>query len=409
MSNHEQQKGLDRRSFIKIGGMSTLALTLGTAGLPADLFTSKAHAEINDDVKLQFNPDGKFKIVQFNDTQDDENIDRRTIELMEKVLDTEKPDFVVLNGDNISGGCDTPLEMRQAINNVAQPMEKRGIKWAITYGNHDEDSTPNSGLNEEDMLEIYMSYKYNMNNPGVKDITGTGNMNLLIKNSKGTDAAFNLWLLDSGRYAPKSIAGQDFKGYPTWDWLRFNQVSWYYETSKKLEQQWGHKVPSLVFIHIPLLEHRFMWFGSIDGRTDSHHANAVNKHNIVGERNEEECPGPVNSGMFSAMLERGDVKGVFCGHDHVNTYMGNYYGILLGYAGNTGFGTYGLPGADRNRLRGARVFNLDENTADVLVETHMVFAKDYSIDLTANDQSIAPGPIDESKKHEKVIRVEEDK
>ena len=82
-----------------------------------------------------------------------------------------------------------------------------------------------------------------------------------------------------------------------------------------------------------------MWFASVDGRTDNHHANAVNKHNIAGERNEEEYPGPINSGMFPAMLERGDVKGVFYGHDHVNTYMGNYYGILLGYAGSTGFGT----------------------------------------------------------------------
>jgi hypothetical protein len=404
MSNQDSKLEMDRRKFIKIGGMSTLALTLGSAGLPAELFTGSAHAELNDDIKLQFNQDGKFKIVQFNDTQDDENIDRRTIQLMEKVLDTEKPDFVVLNGDNITGGCDTPKEMKQAINNIAQPMEQRGIKWAITFGNHDEDSTSKSGLDEEDMLRIYMSYRYNMNKPGVKDITGTGNMNLLIKNSKGTDAAFNLWLLDSGRYAPSTIAGQDFKGYPTWDWLRFNQVSWYYETSKKLEKQWGHKVPSLVFIHIPLWEHRFMWFGSVDGRTEAHHATAMNKHSIVGERNEEECPGPINGGMFSGMLERGDVKGVFCGHDHVNTYMGNYYGILLGYAGSTGFGTYGLPGAERNRLRGARVFNLDENTENVLVETHMVFANDYGIDLTANDQSIAPAPIDESKKNEKVVR-----
>lgn len=398
MSNQDSHKGLDRRSFIKIGGMSTLALTLGSTGIPVDLFSSTAHAEKNDDVKLRFNPDGKFKIVQFNDTQDDERIDRRTVQLMEKVLDTEKPDFVVLNGDNISGGCDTPMEMRQAINNVAQPMEQRGIKWAVTFGNHDEDSTPNSGLDEEDMLGIYMSYKYNENRPGVKGITGTGNMNLLIKDSRGKKAAFNLWLLDSGRYAPQTIAGQDFKGYPTWDWLRFNQVNWYYETSKKLEKQWGYKVPSLVFIHIPLWEHRYMWYASVDQRTDANHAIAVKKHNIVGERNEDECIGPVNSGLFSAMLERGDVKGVFCGHDHINTYMGNYYGILLGYAGNTGFGTYGLPGAERNRLRGARVFNLDENQEGVLVETHMVFAKDYGIDLTANDQSIDPAPIEDNKK-----------
>jgi hypothetical protein len=398
MSNQDSQKGLNRRDFIKVGGMTTLALTLGSAGIPADLFGNTAHAESNDDFNLKFNSDGKFKIVQFNDTQDDERIDRRTVELMEKVLDDEKPDFVVLNGDNIEAGCDTPLEMRQAINNVAQPMEKRGIKWAITFGNHDEDSTPKSGLDEKDMLEIYMSYKYNLNKPGVKGITGTGNTNLLIQNSKKKKAAFNLWLLDSGRYAPKTIADQDFKGYPKWDWLRFDQVSWYYETSRKLEKQFGYKVPSLMFIHIPLWEHRFMWYASVDGRTDADHENAVKKHNIVGERNESESVGPINSGMFSAILERGDVKGVFCGHDHVNTYVGNYYGIMLGYAGNTGFGTYGLEGEERNRLRGARVYNLDENTDDVLVETHMVFAKDYGIDLTANDQSMDPLQLEEAKK-----------
>ena len=148
-----------------------------------------------------------------------------------------------------------------------------------------------------------------------------------------------------------------------------------------------------MFIHIPLWEHRFMWFSSVDDRSTAAHERAVQKHNIVGERNEDECPGPFNSGIFSAILDRGDVKGVFCGHDHINTYHGNYYGVLLGYGGSAGFGTYGLSGADKNKLRGARVFNLDANTEDVSVETHMVFAKDYGIDLTANDQSMDPLPL----------------
>ena len=217
MSNFDE-KGLDRRKFIKIGGVSTLALTLGATGLPGELLglkTPTASAKANYDRKLNFNPDGKFKIVQFNDTQDDERIDRRTIELMEKVLDAEKPDFVVLNGDNIASGVDSPLENKQALNNLAQPMEKRGIHWAITFGNHDEDSTAKSGLDEEAMLKFYMSYPHNLNKPSEKGITGTGNSNILIQNSKGNKPAFNVWLMDSGRYAPSQIAGQDFKGYPT--------------------------------------------------------------------------------------------------------------------------------------------------------------------------------------------------
>lgn len=399
MKKENESKGMDRRTFIKAGGAGTLALTMAAAGLPGDLFESRVQAEeISEKLegpRLSFNSNGKFKIVQFNDTQDDERIDRRTIQLMEKVLDSEKPDFVVLNGDNITGGCDTELEMMQAMNNVVQPMEQRKIRWAATFGNHDEDSTPKSGMDESGMLKFYMKYKHNMNTPGQKGLTGTGNMNLLIKKSRGNKAAFNLWLLDSGRYALQTIAGQDFRGYPTWDWLRFNQVNWYYERSKAIEKRYGYKVPSLVFIHIPLWEHRFMWWGSVDGRTQAGHDLAVARHQINGERNEDECPGPINSGLFTAMLERGDVKGVFCGHDHINTYCGNYYGILLGYAGNTGFGTYGLSGPDRNRLRGARVFNLDENHEGILVDTHMVFAKDFGIDLTANDQSIDPLPLEE--------------
>ena len=198
MSHQFPEKGLDRRSFLKIGGMSTLALTLASTGLPGDLLTNtvQAEKEVVADSKLQFNPDGKFKIVQFNDTQDDERIDRRTLELMEKVLDSEKPDFVVLNGDNITGGCDSELEMQQALNNVAQPMERRKIKWAVTFGNHDEDSTPQSGMDEKDILNFYKAYKYNINEPGVKEIAGTGNMNLTINNPKGIKplSIFGYWI-----------------------------------------------------------------------------------------------------------------------------------------------------------------------------------------------------------------------
>jgi 3',5'-cyclic AMP phosphodiesterase CpdA len=388
-SESAAESGLPRRDLIRIGGLGTAAAALGAVG--ANIAPSSASADTARD--LRFGKDGKFKIVQFNDTQDDEHIDRRTIELMSKVLDAEQPDFVVLNGDNISGGCENTLAMQQAMNNVILPMETRKIPWAITFGNHDEDSTPQGGLKEEDQLAFYRRYGYNRNEPSPKGVTGSGNCNLLIQGSDGRAPAFNLFLIDSGRYAPEKIAGQDFDGYPTWDWIRMNQVSWYTETSRRIERKAGRVVPALLFIHIPLWEHRFMWWGGVDTRTEEDHARAVARHKIDGERNEDECPGPFNSGMFSAIIDRGDVKGVFCGHDHINTYAGNYYGVLLGYGGSTGFGTYGLDGPDRNRLRGARVFELDETTDDVLVGTRMVWAADFDIDLTANDQPIEPAPI----------------
>ncbi|MGP9539344.1 metallophosphoesterase family protein [Brachybacterium sp. AOP43-C2-M15] len=331
--------------------------------------------------QLRFRDDGTFTAVQFNDTQDSHRTDRRTIALQEAVLEDVRPDVVVLNGDVIDGSPSTALEAKQAINNVVRPMEDRGIAWALTFGNHDEDSSERTGLDEAAYLAFVGQYRCNVNARQAEGVTGTGNQLLTVRSADGSRDAFALWLLDSGRYAPAQIAGQDFEGGPAWDWLRPDQVGWYLSASQELERRTGAPVPGLVFQHIPLWEHRFAWFASVDSRADADHARAVTRHRITGERNEEESPGPFNSGMFAAMLHRGDVRGLFVGHDHVNSYVADYYGILLGYAPGTGFGAYGLDGEEVHRLRGARVFHLDEDVDGVLTGTGLRLAGDYGIDL----------------------------
>lgn len=66
------------------------------------------------------------------------------------------------------------------------------------------------------------------------------------------------------------------------------------------------------------------------------------RHGIQGVKHEGVYVGAFNSGIYSAVRERGDVLGIYCGHDHINTYHGNYFGVELGYGPGTGFGTYGL-------------------------------------------------------------------
>jgi hypothetical protein len=174
-------------------------------------------------------------------------------------------------------------------------------------------------------------------------------------------------MLDSGRYSSDTIAGQALAddGLRSYDWIRPSQVAWYAELSRALEAEHGRKIPGLMFFHIPLWEFHHMW----ENRE---------RHQVTGEKNEDVSSGPFNSGLFAALVERGDVKGVFVGHDHVNTYVGDYFGIRLGYSANTGFGTYGLEGPERDRLRGARVFLLNE-AEPTDFQTYMVFARDYGI------------------------------
>ncbi|GAA1845877.1 metallophosphoesterase family protein [Agromyces salentinus] len=392
-----EPSGVSRRTILAAGGLGAIGAAIPAGAAQASPSSagkgSPAGSPSGRAPKLRFRGDGTFKVVQFNDTQDDELTDRRTVELIEKTLDAEKPDFALINGDVITGGCETRLAVKQAINNVVWPMESRGIPWAVTYGNHDEDSLPQSGVDEAMMLDFYRSYDFNYNAENIAGVTGTGNTIVPIRSANDRREAFALWLLDSGRYAPDSINGQDFAGYPAWDWLRMDQVAWYREESQRLEQRLGRKVPGLMFVHIALWEHRFMWWGGVDTRTEADAARGRTRHGIVGERNEDECPGPINSGMFNAILERGDVKGVFVGHDHVNDYVGDYYGVLLGYAPGTGFGAYGLPGAERNRMRGGRVFELTQTGDDVAIATRVVYARDLGIDLTANDQPMQPTPL----------------
>lgn len=359
---------------------------------PLNSSTAGSPASSNSVAPLSFKSDGTFRIVQFNDTQDDHLTDRRTIEFMGVVLDEQQPDFVVINGDVITGGPSNNLEVYQAFNNVALPMETRGIPWAFTWGNHDEESTDDgqSTVFGPQMVEFLRQYRYNLN-PAVRaDLTGSSNGQLLVNNSSGTEPVFAIWLLDSGRYASMNPDGDFLEGPFGYDWIRPDQINWYRETSITTEAKYGRKIPGLMYFHIPTFEHHEMWFGQRFTSNEEGHAVARERHGIEGVKHEGVSPGMINSGIYSAARERGDILGIYCGHDHVNAYHGDYYGIELGYSPGTGFGPYGLNDGtwDQHTMRGARVFNLDENSARVYTDTFTVFAKDKGIDMNPEPQKI---------------------
>lgn len=88
--------------------------------------------------------------------------------------------------------------------------------------------------------------------------------------------------------------------------------------------------PGLVYFHIPLPE-----FSSFDAS------------NFTGVRQEGISSASINSGFFTTMVEAGDVKAVFTGHDHLNDFCGQMTGIQLCYAGGFGYHAYGKAGWSR--------------------------------------------------------------
>lgn len=309
---------------------------------------------------LRFRKDGRLRIVQFTDIHSGKTLDTRVEGDMGRYLDTEKPDFVVLTGDLSTGNFRTPDEVRTSIAEIGRPMESRRIPWAAVLGNHDPECGIRAGVTKAQMLAMYRARPYNVNPPDPADVYGAGNGLLTIPDARGGKPVLGIWLIDSNSNAPAQIGGQKLGGY---DWIHVSQIAWYYETSRRLEKRLGHKLESLMFLHICLPEFKEM----------------AATRPLIGDRKDSESPSNINSGMFAALLDRGDVMGLYVGHDHYNSYEGSYYGIRLGYGGAIKFAAHRddpTVEPELNKTRGARVFTLDERDLRHY-ETHFKHVSDF--------------------------------
>ena len=146
-----------------------------------------------------------------------------------------------------------------------------------------------------------------------------------------------MYVFDSHSYAT-------LKGIKGYGWIKHDQVRWYIDESKKFtEANGGTPLTALSFFHIPLPEY--------------HEAVQNEGSFLIGTRKEKACAPEINTGLFAAMKEAGDVLGVFVGHDHVNDYAVSWKGIMLCYGRFTGGKTvyHDMPGGN-----GARVIELTE-------------------------------------------------
>lgn len=281
---------------------------------------------------LQFRPDNRFRIAQLTDLHwaNGGEEDRQTQRLTDLVLDHARPDLAVLTGDVIAGGeCYDPAASWL---NAVQPMEQRGIPWAAVFGNHDDEGS----LTRAQLLEVQRSCRYCLSDAGPEEVTGAGNYALTVQAADSGEFGAVLYFLDSNSYAKGRFSG--------YGWFERDQIAWYLATAGRIA---GNRTPSfssddsipaLAFFHIPLPEFDDVWdFGTCYG----HKYEAVSAPRI-------------NTGMFAAFCEAGDVMGVFVGHDHINDYEGTWHGIRLCFGRAGGYGTYGRDGFSR----GARIIEL---------------------------------------------------
>ncbi|KAF4121827.1 DNA repair exonuclease SbcCD nuclease subunit [Geosmithia morbida] len=256
-------------------------------------------------------PSGRFKIMQIGDLHLSTGVgvcrdavpegfdggpceaDPRTLEFVGKMLDEEKPDLVVLSGDQINGG--TAPDAPTAIFKIAALLIKRQIPYASIFGNHDDEET----MSRAAQMKIYESLPYSLATSGPAGVDGVGNYYVeVLARGKSDHSALTLYLVDTHAYSP------DERHFPGYAWVKPSQIDWFRRTADSLKarhSEYTHRHMDIAFIHIPLTEY-----------TDWDLPR-------VGSWLEGVTAPTYNSGFHDALVDKGVVM-VSAGHDHCNDY-----------------------------------------------------------------------------------------
>lgn len=279
---------------------------------------SPADPQNKTDTTIKFNSNGKLKILHIADTHlnYDKHFDS-SIWVIAEACDVEKPDLVVLTGDNTHPNED-PEKTKKLINALMNIFEERNIPVAVTFGNHDAELGP---MTREDIMEYYKTFPCVISADNSESFKNCATFNIPVLASDSDKVKFNLWVFDSGDY--------DEDEPRHYDRVRTEQIEWYKETAAQLKKEnGGETVNSVVFQHI-IVPEIYDVLKKVDSKQPFAIKHIYNEDEFYsfdpdevnyGMLNEKPCPGYYNDGQFKALVETGDVLAMFTGHDHTNAF-----------------------------------------------------------------------------------------
>ncbi len=303
--------------------------------------------ETEDSVTIKKTGEGEFKVMMFTDMHLDgkNETSKVTVSHLVENIQKEKPDLVILGGDNVTSGMN-----RKRAKQLGEIFEKLGVYWAGVLGNHEGDNV--WSISRTEMVEIFSAYDHCLMRRGLESATGDCNYSLNILNPDGTlmQTFYFFDTFDMMSDARKAEYGVT-KEKAT-DGVRYDQVSWYKTKLAETKEKYGDvKNKSIVVLHIPLMQYQT----ALDEGCPI----------IEGVNLESPCNSDFDTGLFAAIKEGGSTTAVFCGHDHLNNYRMLYQGILLCYIENSGYGSYTtaskLGYEEKDWLQGYTKLTLREN------------------------------------------------
>ena len=300
------------------------------------------------------------------------------------MLQSEKPDLVILCGDNtfavpgpVYNGGGT-INNKMAAKDVISIFEHEEVFFSTVFGNHDTeafgytDRLHLAKTYENDRYK-YCIFRSEFSDPEAARPSVT-NQVIVVKSASGVPEKLIL-LMDTNDYIDGRISSTIGQRYDT---IHGSQIAWAKEEVKSLSLKAGmpegEALKTICFFHIPIGEYETAYreltasgFAAtadseyIQGVWDEVYSENAGGRVMYGGGFRKEDPAAQDA-LFEELGPDGldALEMCFCGHDHVNNAVVRYKGVVLGYGyslDNTAYDDIWLYGPQR----GCTVFTLDES------------------------------------------------
>ncbi|KAF1846294.1 Metallo-dependent phosphatase [Cucurbitaria berberidis CBS 394.84] len=350
----------------------------------------RAKPRLTADVPLRVREDSKFKIVQISDTHmvtgvgvcndaideqgndlPESEADPLTVRFIGEILDAEKPDLVILTGDQLHHDI---TDSQTALFKVVAPIIERSIPFAAVFGNHDSEGS--HALSRTAQMSILQNLPFSLSEPGPEQVDGVGNFYVQILAPAPSELPVStLYFLDSHSKLPSTTLNNRY------DHIKPSQIDWFKTTFQSLRNA-GNL--SFVIIHIPLPEFK-------------------DRHLCIrsGQRREPTEGPSFNSHFYDALVDYG-ISAVGCGHDHVNDFAAllpqqtqhdgkTPQSPWLCYGGASGFGGYGSY-AGKRFYRRMRVWELNASAGSLKTWMRLEYAIGRTDELMLMENGVVADP-----------------
>lgn len=323
--------------------------------------TNKVEPQKDEYGNWYFTTDEDFKVLHLTDVHitggfANKKEDKKAINAVAAMIMEEDPDLVIITGD-MAFAIPTmgTINNRYAHEMFIRLMENLGVYWTVTFGNHDNEpfNYHKRGVVADMYADESLERCLFMQSPS--GVSGQGNHIINVKNSAG-EITQSLIMMDTHAYVHKGLVGGTIDSiFWKYDCVKQDQVDWYEDMIELYQPK-----SSLLFFHIPLIETKNAYDEYIaNGRQDTENVKWL--FGVDGEDHSKEVVFSsrlANQQLFNKVLELGNTKAMFFGHDHLNNFVLDYKGVIMSYGYSIDYSAYGGGLENKGLQRGCTVLTI---------------------------------------------------